>query len=100
MVGRRFDPCWENSDFFFQAACVTLNEHLFLSDIKILLFFCLGSSLCTDAVSLVKDIIGIMDAFLDVNKSQYSGKDTLATVIKKIRKEVSLPLKVLIKLSL
>ena len=89
MVGRRFDPCWENSDFFFQAACVTLNEHLFLSDIKILLFLFLGSSLCTDAVSLVKDIIGIMDAFLDVNKSQYSGKDTLATVIKKIRKEVS-----------
>ena len=89
MVGRRFDPCWENSDFFFQATCVTLNELLVSLRYQNSSVFFLGSSLCTDAVSLVKDIIGIMDAFLDVNKSQYSGKDTLATVIKKIRKEVS-----------
>lgn len=52
-----------------------------------------ASNLSTDAVSLVKDIIGIMDAFLDVNKSQYSGKDTLATVIKKIRKEFGFAIK-------
>jgi len=51
--------------------------------------FSLGSSLCADAVSLVKDIIGTMDAFLDVIKSQYSEKDFLVIFIKKISNVVS-----------
>ena len=50
-----------------------------------------GSSLCTDAVSLVKHIIRIMQPLLKVNKSHYCNEDILAVaaVIKKIRKEVS-----------